>query len=160
RGTWRAAIRRGIRTGNRTGILMAVAIAVLGKAMSGTAIAPLNAISHILWGKTAAAARAPSLRYTATGLLLNQLAGIGWAVVMEKLFGAQLRQGALQPGLLGGAVTAALAYVTDYYVLPRRLTPGFESHFPARAFPLLYGALAVSLSVGAWWTRGQMRPRP
>ena len=40
---------------------------------------------------------------------------------------------------------SALAYVTDYYVVPRRFTPGFELTLSRRSFPWLYGALAIGL---------------
>ena len=47
--------------------------------------------------------------------------------------------------IVRGIATSALAYVTDYYIVPRRFTPGFELCLPRRSFPWLYGALAVGL---------------
>ncbi|HRI37834.1 MAG TPA: hypothetical protein PLO50_04690, partial [Nitrospira sp.] len=46
---------------------------------------------------------------------------------------------------LVGTGTTALAYITDYYVVPRRFTPGFELCLSSRSFPWLYGALAVGI---------------
>ena len=41
---------------------------------------------------------------------------------------------------------AAVAYVVDYHLIPKRFTPGFELVFSRRLFPLLYLGLA-----GARW---------
>jgi hypothetical protein len=35
--------------------------------------------------------------------------------------------------------------VTDYHLIPRRFTPGFELSLSRRSFPWLYGALTVGL---------------
>lgn len=59
--------------------------------------------------------------------------------------------------LLGGAATAALAYLTDYHVVPRRLTPGVEKRLTGRSLFLVFGALAVGLSAGAWLRRRRVR---
>jgi hypothetical protein len=40
---------------------------------------------------------------------------------------------------------SALAYVTDYHVIPSRFTPGFELSLSRRSFPSLYAALALGL---------------
>ena len=40
-----------------------------------------------------------------------------------------------------------VAYVVDYHVVPRRLTPGFELRVPRRALAAVYGALAVGLAL-------------
>lgn len=41
---------------------------------------------------------------------------------------------------------AAGAYVTDYYLVPRRFTPGYEKRLSGQALALIYGALALGLA--------------
>ena len=45
------------------------------------------------------------------------------------------------------AYVSATAYVTDYCVVPKRLTPGFELRLPRRALAPIYAALALGLSL-------------
>jgi hypothetical protein len=50
--------------------------------------------------------------------------------------------------LLKGAVVSGLAYITDYYIVPKRLTPGFEKRLTPRSMVKMYTVLAISLAVG------------
>ncbi len=120
-------------------------VALCGQAESGQPIAPLNAISHILWGDEAASQDDPSATYTATGVALNTAAVASWAGVYEAAFGGRARRGDVSAGLVGGAIVSALAYVTDYYVVPKRLTPGFEKRLSPASMLAVYTTLALSL---------------
>lgn len=127
---------------------MAGAIACCGKAAMGRAFAPVNAISHIIWGKQAAKADRVSFRYTVTGLILNQVACIFWAVLFERLFLHLDDDRRVSRDIEAGMLISALAYFTDYHVVPQRFTPGFELRLPTSTFPVLYSALALSLAAG------------
>ena len=129
-----------------------LAIAALGKAEDGNAVAPINAVSHILWGDEAASADQPDASHTLTGLALNAAAVIGWAGVHELLMP---RTGArrLEQALLAGAAVSVLAFVTDYYVVPERLTPGFEKRLSNPALLGVYATLALSLAAGSLCNR-------
>jgi hypothetical protein len=48
-----------------------------------------------------------------------------------------------------GAAVAGLAYVVDYHLLPRRLTPGWELRLPPRSVALGFAALGFGLCVAA-----------
>jgi len=127
---------------------MNAAIGLIGKITVGTAVIPLNAISHIFWGNKAVHRDHWSFKYTASGLLLNQLACMFWAACYESMIGRR------QAARLSTAATVSfLAYLTDYHLIPRRFTPGFEFVFPRKLFPLLYAALAGSLVAGAHMRR-------
>jgi hypothetical protein len=104
---------------------------------------PINAISHIVWGSGAADQREFTMRYTVSGLILNAIACGFWAW----MFRLWLRQGRSSFVRSAGRALgiSALAYVTDYYVVPRRFTPGFELCLSRRSFPWIYGALVVGL---------------
>lgn len=126
-----------------------VAAAACGARDAESTAAPINAVSHIAWGDEAAQHDAPSLKYTATGAALNAAAIASWAAVYEMGFGKPARRGEVKTALLGGVATAALAYVTDYYVVPRRLTPGFEKRLSPLSMFAVYAALAASLPLAS-----------
>jgi hypothetical protein len=104
---------------------------------------PINAISHILWGPDAAAQRRFTMRYTAAGLLLNVIACGFWAWVFRFRYKRQ-RSSFFRLARRAFGISA-IAYLTDYHVVPRRFTPGFELCLSRRSFPWIYGALAVGL---------------
>jgi hypothetical protein len=136
------------QTGAVASATTALAAAALGAAENHNAVAPINAISHIAWGEAAVAQEEPSIKYTLTGVALNTAAVTGWAAVHELFFGRYLDRRNFPAALAGGAATSALAFVTDYYVVPRRFTPGFERRLSNGALLGLYSVLAVSLAFG------------
>lgn len=144
------AMQRALISGTVAGIAGAAAAALAGKWETGSYAAPINATSHILWGETAARQDRPSLKYTLTGFLLNHAAAVFWAAIYETLSGARSsrsgkQSSSLQP-LLNSAVVTAGAYVTDYYLVPRRFTPGFEKRLSGRSLAMIYGVLALGMA--------------
>lgn len=125
------------------------AVAACGALDGGNAVAPINAVSHILWGDKAAEQDDPSGKYTATGATLNAAAIASWAAIYELGFGRRARQGSVKAAVAGGIATAALAYVTDYYVVPKRLTPGFEKRLSSPSMLAVYAALGASLPLAS-----------
>jgi hypothetical protein len=125
------------------------AASVCGRIEEGEPIAPLNAISHILYGDEAATHNEPSTKYTMPGILLNTAAITGWAAVHEIMFSARRPQ-SLPAALAAGAATSALAYVTDYCLVPKRFTPGFEKRLSNKSLAGIYATLALSLGVASW----------
>ncbi len=97
-------------------------MALLSKRDTGRPAAAVNAISHIVWGDDAAKHDDVDVKHTAVGAWLNAGAMLSWAVVGELLPRPRSLLGAARNGVL----LSGLAYVTDYYVVPRRLNPGFE----------------------------------
>ncbi|MCC2640779.1 MAG: uncharacterized protein K0S45_1192 [Nitrospira sp.] len=149
-------LRQANLTGNMCGLLMSTVVGVTSRLTTGHSGPGLNAISHIFWGAKAAQQSAWTLRYTGTGLLLNQGACLFWAGCYEAFLRRQRPEG-LTRSIAGAITMASVAYLVDYHVIPKRLTPGFELVFPGRLFPVLYAGLAVSLLAGA--TLGRQRPR-
>lgn len=131
----------------------------LGKLQTGSAAAPLNATSHIAWGDKAAKEDEADAKHTAVGAGLNAAAMYAWSAVLEGAFGKWVRraeQDGTSPLLraaVAGASVSALAYVTDYYVVPKRFTPGFEKRLSPWALATTYGVLAASLAVGSLWAQ-------
>ena len=117
---------------------------LLSKVLTGRAAAGLNATSHIVWGDSAGRVKATDFKHTAVGAALHVGAMAGWAAVHELMPRARWPLAAVSKG----ALVSALAYLVDYYVVPKRLTPGFEKHFTPGGMMLMYGALAGALGVG------------
>lgn len=131
-----------------------------GRVEGSSAWRPVNAISHIVWGPAAGAARGLSLRHTGLGLLLNGAACAFWSWLYARGRGIARPPGSMVPDVLSAIGVSVLAYVTDYHVVPRRFTPGFELSLSRRSFPWLYGALAVGLLIpsSAAWCRASRKP--
>lgn len=126
-------------------------ILLLGYRRDQTAWAPLNAVGHIAFGDEAARHTEFSARYTATGAALNSAAVLSWAAVYS---GAMLLlpRKTWPAAVATGAGVAALAYVVDYHVMPRRLTPGFEKRLSGQSMFAIYSTLAAGLAAG-WLMR-------
>lgn len=138
-----------LATGKLASIASATAIAACGKAELDNPVAPLNAISHIAFGEEAARQDAPSLKYTGTGLLLNDAACTSWAALHEQLFGGSISRGKYPLAFAGGGIVALIAYVTDYFLVPKRVTPGVEKRLSSRSLLFIYSVLALSLALGS-----------
>lgn len=137
-------------SGTVAGITTALAASLAGKRETGSYAAPLNATSHVVWGNSEASAQdAASAKFTLTGFLINHASAIFWAGIYEQLFGRKqgVQSSSLKP-VVGAALVTAGAYVTDYYLVPKRLTPGYELRLSNRSLATIYGALAVGLIAG------------
>jgi hypothetical protein len=124
-------------------------VSLCGEIEERNAAAPLNAVSHILGGDSAARQDDLSLKHTGTGVALNTLAITSWAGVYEAVFGSRARRGSNRAAILGGIATSALAYAIDYHVVPRRLTPGFEKRLSPLSMFAVYASLALSLPIAS-----------
>lgn len=133
--------------GVASSLAVAVMAAVRGRVEGRPLCTPLNAISHILWGRGAAQQTNWTLRYTGLGLVLNGVACVFWAGFFQAWRRTLLTPNSSHMSAFAGIGTSAVAYITDYYVVPRRFTPGFELCLSRRSFPWLYAALAVGLFV-------------
>jgi hypothetical protein len=121
----------------------------VSKAETSYAAAALNATSHILWGDEAAKHDDPDLEHTLVGGALNASAMGAWAFIQELLPRAHTPLGAVTKGVF----VSALAYVTDYFIVPKRLTPGFEKRLSPAGMLTMYGSLAGALALGEWIAR-------
>lgn len=118
----------------------------------------VNAVSHWLWGDRALRQTKPSWRYTASGILIHHLSSMLWgglfAYVVRREWSLKnqwpLNDMAPSKNVLPYAVaTTAVAWVVDYHLTPRRLTPGFEHVVSRRSRLIVYGAFAAGLALGA-----------
>ena len=84
------------------------------------------------------------------GLILNGAAVTGWAILQELMFGRRQNRTTIGKAMAEGAIVSGLAYVTDYYLVPPRFTPGFEKRLSNPSLAGIYSVLAASLGVGSW----------
>jgi hypothetical protein len=125
------------------------AVAVLrSRAEQGRGDLPMHAVSHMVWGDAPESHQGRHAYNEAIGTLLHHGASLFWAVMFEGLFGKDAER-STPSALIGGATTAAAAYVTDYHVVADRLNPGFHAHLSPRSVFLLYAGLAAGLAAGA-----------
>ena len=163
---WQQLLADSARTGAIATAATTLAAAACGRRDGASALAPINAISHIAWGDEAASQTALSGKYTLTGLALNAVAITGWAAIYHGLVGSLAERGDPTAQALAGPAVSALAYVTDYHVVPARLTPGFEKRLSSQSMWCVYSALAVGLALGGlssnWRNSGRRvrQPRP
>ncbi|MCW5935866.1 MAG: hypothetical protein KIT11_00980 [Fimbriimonadaceae bacterium] len=126
-----------------------VALLAFGKAENRSAAAPINAVSHIAFGDEALTVDEPEPKYFVTGLVLNAFALFGWAGLAELWFRARGgKPSAAEKTAVSAAVTG-IAYVTDFHLVPPRLSPGFEHRICRRSLYATYAVLALALAGGA-----------
>jgi hypothetical protein len=150
-----ALARRTAEAAIAPGILTTAAVSLAGYLEDANAAAPLNAVSHIPFGEESFNEDEPTLKYTATGSALNVAAVASWAALYEFTFGRSARRGNIWAGVLGGPAVAGLAYVTDYYVVPKRLTPGFEQRLSAPSMFGVYALLGATLPLASLFAQSR-----
>ena len=135
---------RALVSGTLAAAAVTLAASLAARRATGSSAAALNATSHFLWGDRAARRNAYSLKYTGVGFAANYGASVFWALLYEALGSSRRTR---SRALRDAAATAAIAYVVDYHVVPKRLTPGFELRIPSKALAAVYAALALGLSL-------------
>ncbi|WP_292540538.1 hypothetical protein [Mesorhizobium sp.] len=134
-------------TGTVASFVTAAVLAVLAKAEGKSALQPANATSHWLHGDKAGAVRKADLEHTAVGFGTHHASAIFWAGPFE----AWLARNSPRSPLLmlrDASAMAIIAAVVDYLVVPKRLTPGWETVLSKRSIAATYVALALGLAAG------------
>lgn len=155
---WVPLAKRAFVSGSVASVVSTLVISLCGRRRSGSLSAGTNATSHWLWGDRARHRAQPSLRHTAVGYAIHHASSVFWAVLHERAI--RNRHDSLAIASSAGAI-AAVAYVVDYHVVPRRLNPGFESRLSPPAMLATYSAFGAGLGLGALIARrviGGQRP--
>lgn len=152
--TWGQAFKHAVASGCAASALSTAALALSGKRENGTPYAPTNAISHWIWGETAAHQDGASPQHTLVGYLIHHAAATFWGVVYEKWFGEHGDRKQVFGALTGGAAVATLACFVDYKMTPRRLRPGYEKRLSSGSLFLVYASFGIGLAAA-----GLLRPR-
>jgi hypothetical protein len=141
-------IRNCLLSGLGGGACSHVVAALRSHAEQGRADLPMHAVSHMAWGDAPESHQGEHAYNEVIGTAFHHGASFFWAVCFEALFGRDAERSTAS-ALVGGATTAAAAYVTDYHVVPDRLNPGFHAHLSPRSVFLLYAGLAIGLAAAA-----------
>lgn len=157
---WTTTLQRGLVSGAASSILSTVALAIVGKKETGSALAPTNAVSHYVHGDKAARKSGLSLRYTVPGYLIHHASSTFWSIVFEKVAGRYLDRKTPVGILTASAATSAFAAFADYKLTPKRLQPGYEKHISTPGLAIVYAALALGLAAGTALTRRDEPPPP
>ena len=152
---WHNSLRNIMISGSVASIASAISLALLGKSELNRFAAPLNGLSQWIWGSHAPYVNSLSFRYTFVGYTIHHAASIFWAIGYERLR-RRLRPPETTSAVLAPAVvTAVAAYIVDFYLIPKRLTPGFENRLSKRSLLFVYGAFALGLAAPALLARNR-----
>lgn len=117
-----------------------------GRTDTGSAAAPLNAVSHWIWPHAALRRDDVSLKHTVTGSVTHAAASLFWAA-----FYSLIRHARREPTAVNAVVDAAalttVAAVVDLKVVPKRLSPGFEERLNRGSLVLVYVGFAAGLAL-------------
>lgn len=152
---WKLVLGQGLLAGSLASLFSTAVLALAGRHASGSAAAPLNAVSHWYWGDEALRREQADLAHTAAGYATHHAAATFWAMLYAAVASHKpaLRS---TPGLvLGAAATSATAYLVDFKLTPHRFTPGYEHRLSPNALLAVHAALAIGLAAGALALRDQ-----
>lgn len=146
--------RRALGSGALASVMSTLAVSAFSRRVTGAAAAGTNAASQWFWYPRARHVDHPSPRYTLAGYAVHHASSVLWAFGFEAL-----RPRDARPSGRAARATAiaALAYVVDYHVVPRRFSPGFEHRIRPSGMVATYGLFAVGLFLAAG---GLRRPAP
>ncbi|RZI84698.1 MAG: hypothetical protein EOP38_08145 [Rubrivivax sp.] len=149
---------RTLASGSLAGILSMLVLAKRGRAEDASAVAPINAPSHWLFGKKALAQDRTSWRYTATGAAIHHGSALMWGYFYDRLMRSRANRSVGQ--LVGGAAAlTAVAALVDLKLVPERFTPGFEHHLSKKSLFTVYAVFAVGLALGGVLARKPLAKR-
>jgi hypothetical protein len=124
----------------------------------GSAAEPVNAVGSQFSGRNGRPPHDFSLTSTLPGVLVNFAGCLFWSNVSTRwAAGAPVRNGT--DAARRGAVLAALAYLVDYHVLPRRLRPGYERRLGTPQLLTVYASLAFTLTLPVRMRKTKGMPR-
>lgn len=116
---------------------------------TGSPWSAVNCICHMLDGDESERSGEFSLRDSLIGIGSHAGAMFFWSILHEL---AHSRR-ALPISVLDGVSLGALAYLVDYRVVPKRLTPGIEKVLSKYSLLWVYLVLALTLGASPLWNR-------
>ncbi|NYT68395.1 hypothetical protein [Pusillimonas noertemannii] len=136
-------------SGSYASVVSTVALLHGGARDCSAAFAPVNAVSHWLWGDKALHKEQGSLRYSLAGYCIHHAASIFWALGYEFLLSRRKAEPTKFEALTLAGGVAATACVVDLYCTPERLTPGFERRLGKPSLAYVYLAFGAGLALHA-----------
>lgn len=149
-------LRQAALSGLLPSALSVVTLLLRGKGDAGTAVAPLNAPSHWLFGSEALRADRPSWRHTLSGILIHHGSSMLWGALYSQFFCQEGKKRSVAELSAGAVGVTAIAALVDLKLVPPRLTPGFEHRLSRQSLWLTYGSFAAGLALtGILYSRRQ-----
>jgi hypothetical protein len=145
-------------SGTVASLVSAAALALLAKGENKSAVQPLNATSHWIHGSGAGNVRAVNVSHTATGYATHHGACVFWATLLETLLAGRTERRASNV-VKYAALVAAIAAIVDYWIVPKRLTPGWEYALSKPSITSGFAAMAAGLALGGLLTSAS-QPKP
>lgn len=133
-------------SGALAGLLSTAVMVWRGRRDTGSAAAPVNAVSHWLWPVQALQRDGVTMKYTATGTLVHAAAGMLWAWLFDELR-SRRRHPSAANALVDAAAVTALASWVDLKLVPERLSPGFERRLRPSSTAMVYVGFAAGLAL-------------
>lgn len=146
-------LRRAVVSGSCASLLSTGMLACGASVDCGSAFAPVNAVSHWIWGERAMHVDRPSVRHTVLGYVIHHSMSVFWATFYEAAVACADAHGEPRrrapARVLGGLAVAGFACFVDLKCTPHRLTPGFERRLSPGMLTLVYLAFGLALPLGA-----------
>lgn len=140
-----AFLKQALKTGTYASLSSTLALVVAGKIENDSYSAPINAISHWLWGDSAFEHDETDIAHTMLGFGIHHTCSIFWAVIYEYSVCQSPDKGGKHP-LRDTALVAAIAALVDYKLIPHRLRPGFEQRLTRKQLLGVYAAFALGMA--------------
>jgi hypothetical protein len=140
-------IGRGLKTGLGLAAATNATIMLASDKELGAPWAAINAICHVVDGDEMTQPSEWSPRESPLGIVINGTAMAVWGVLYEGALAVTKTQSSPFTGALG----ALTAYVVDYHLVPKRLTPGIEKKLSSSSLLAVYLALGIALSLSGRW---------
>jgi hypothetical protein len=129
-------------SGSLASIASTLVVTLFSASRRGAPASGTNASSQWIWGEEAKRRETLSVKHTLTGYVIHHASALFWAAFFES-WSARSRR--LPEVAAKAAATTAVAYVTDYKVVPSRLSPGFEGKVGRLGLVAVYAAFAGGL---------------
>jgi len=143
------SLTRGLKTGLALAGATNATIMLASDRENGSPWAALNCVAHIVDGDDKEQPREYAPRESRLGILVNGTAMSAWGVLYE---GALLVTNTKSSPLTAVLATAA-AYVIDYKIVPKQLTPGIEKRLSPQSVMLSYAAMTVMFALSPLWNK-------
>lgn len=140
---WKRAVGEAMVSGAVASLASAVALVAAARIEGTRPAAPVNAISHWVWGDRALRRDAPSTRHTALGYVVHHASACFWAVFYERW---RARKAPPSQVLRDAVLTATVASIVDLRLTPHRFTPGFQHRLNDASLLAVYASFALGLA--------------
>ncbi|MCW3060247.1 MAG: hypothetical protein JWQ02_2068 [Capsulimonas sp.] len=154
--TWKRFLLNTLKTSALLTAATVGSIMVASQRETGSPWSAINSVTHVIDGDEISQPDDFSPRATTLGIVANTSAMVFWAAAFEGALTLTKSRGNTATGI----AASVFAYIIDYHVVPKRLTPGIEKKLSGRAIFSVYAALAAAFAAAAEWRDNGDTPDP